>query len=161
MELALTVLHHLELALTVLRNHQLFVKREKCQFGQRQVHYLGHVMSDKRIVMDQGKIATMVNWPKLATPKALRGFLGLTCYYHKFIKNYGKIVGLLTRMLKKDSFLWSPTANTAFQNLKSTMMQALVLALPNFAQKFIVECDASGSGVGAVLMQDRPIAFYS
>ena len=78
--------------------------------------------------------------------------MGLTGYYRRFIKGYGSIVALLTAMLKKNTFTWDEVVKEAFRNLKVTVTEASVLALPNFAQSFVIECDASGFGIGAVLM---------
>lgn len=80
----------------------------------------------------------------------MRGFLGLTGYYRKFIQDYGKIVSPLTKMLKKHSFHWNPLAEDAFTRLKEVMIQEPILVLPDFTKKFIFECNASGSG--AVLL---------
>ena len=86
----------------------------------------------------------------------------MTGYYRKFIKNYDQIAAPLTALLKKNAFAWSDAADLAFQHLKVAVSQPLVLALPNFNQHFIIECDASGTGLGAVLMQNqRPIAFHT
>jgi hypothetical protein len=89
-------------------------------------------------------------------------FLGLTSYYHKFVKNYGKIVAPLTTLLKSNSFTWTPTASQDFQTLKMAMCTTPILALPNFKKTFLLECDASGKGIGIVPMQEGwPLAFTS
>ena len=101
-------LQHLQIVLDILRSHQLYVKREKCQFGQQKVRYLGHIISQDGVFVDQEKISAMVQWPKPNNPRAMRGFLGLTGYYRKFIQDYGKIAAPLTHMLKKNLFSWTP-----------------------------------------------------
>jgi hypothetical protein len=86
--------------------------------------------------------------------------MGLTCYYRKFVKNYGKIVAPLTALLKNNYFTWTPVAAQDFQTLKMTMCTTPVPTLPNFTKIFVLECDASGKGIGTVLMQEGlPLAF--
>jgi hypothetical protein len=148
--------------LHLLSQHQLFLKQSKCAFGASEVEYLGHLVGKDGIRVDPKKIEAMQDWPHPKTLKSLRGFLGLTGYYRKFVKNYGKIAAPLTTLLKKNSFTWTPAIAQDFQTLKMAMCTTPVLALPDFTKTFVLECDASGKGIGVVLMQEgRPLAFTS
>ncbi|KAE8690574.1 hypothetical protein F3Y22_tig00110894pilonHSYRG00006 [Hibiscus syriacus] len=148
--------------LEILLKNKLYAKKSKCFFGQQQVEYLGHLISAKRVATDPSKIKAMQQWPLPKNLKALRGFLGLTGYYRKFIKGYGELSKPLTNMLKKEGFHWSTEAKEAFERLKVVMCEAPVLALPNFEQKYFLETDASSRGIGVVLSQaGRPITYLS
>jgi hypothetical protein len=102
-------LSHVDRVLHLLSQHQLFLKKSKCVFGASEVEYLGHLVGKDGIRVDPKKIEAMQGWPHPKNLKSLRGFLGLIGYYHKFVKNYGKIVAPLTALLKNNSFTWTPT----------------------------------------------------
>jgi hypothetical protein len=94
--------------------------------------------------------------------RTIRGFLGLTGCYRKFIQSYGDIAAPLTQLLKREAFNWTPAATAAFEALKAALTSAPMLQLPDFSKTLIVDCDASGVGFGAGLHQGAgPLAFFS
>jgi hypothetical protein len=148
--------------LQLLKEQQLYAKPSKCFFGVKEVEYLGHIVYHEGVKVDPNNIKAMMDWSIPKTLNNLRGFLGLTGYYRKFVRNYGRIAASLTTLTKKDAFSWTPKATKSFEQLKEVMCKAHVLTTPDFKKTFIVECDASGNGIGVVLMQEgRPLAFES
>jgi hypothetical protein len=153
---------HLQQVFQVLETHQLYAKRSKCAFALTQIEYLGHIISDKGVSTDPSKTESMRRWPTPKSHTELRGFLGLTGYYRKFVKGYGILAKPLTVLLQQKQFGWPPSAQTAFEALKDAMITTPVLALPNFSETFVIETDACDTGIGAVLSQKgHPVAFYS
>lgn len=139
------------------------MKISKCTFAQRSVSYLGYVVTETGVTTDPQKVSDVQSWPVPTNIKELRGFLGLSGYYRKFVHHYGVISQPLTHLLRKNvPFVWSFDTQTAFDALKQALVSAPVLALPDFKVQFVIETDASDSGVGAVLMQKgHPLAYVS
>lgn len=104
----------MEQVLTVLEKHQFYAKKSKWTFGKEEVEYLGHIISKEGVKVDPNKIKAIEKWPKVVNISKLRGFLGLTRYYRKFIKNYAHITAPLTNLLKKNSFRWNDEAEKCF-----------------------------------------------
>ncbi|XP_071683515.1 uncharacterized protein [Lolium perenne] len=133
---------HLKEVLQLLQGQQLFVKRSKCTFAADKLEYLGHIISAEGVATDPSKTQAMADWPIPLSITEIRGFLGLTGYYRKFVSHYGIIAKPLTNLLKKKSFEWSEQATEAFQALKEAMLSTPMLSLPNFQKQFVVETDA-------------------
>jgi hypothetical protein len=154
---------HIRLVFELLVKDQWKIKLSKCSFVQREISYLGHVISEKGVATDPKKIEAIAQWPTPQNVKELRSFLGLAGYYRKFVRHFGLLVKPLTDLLKKHSvFVWTSIHQNSFQSLQTTLCNSPVLSLPDFSKTFSIETDASGSGVGAVLLQDNhPLAFLS
>lgn len=134
----------------------------KFSFGLPSIDYLGHVISAQGVAMDPDKVKAELDWPVPVNAKEVRGFLGLTGYYHQFIKDYGKLAQPLTMLTKKEGFFWGQNQVKAFECLKQCLSSFPILTLPDFTKEFFIDCEASGQGFGAVLMQDcQPIAYFS
>ncbi|XP_042980028.1 uncharacterized mitochondrial protein AtMg00860-like [Carya illinoinensis] len=155
-------LEHLEIILGVLLDNSFYIKLTKCAFGQREIEYLGHLNSHEGVKVDSRKVEAMMTWPKLKTIIELRGFLGLTGYYRKFVKDNASIARPLTNMLKKNNFVRSEEGEKAFEALKKATTTTPILAMPNFEKTFELYMDASNVRVGAVFIQEgRPLTFIS
>lgn len=153
---------HLREVLLILQSNFFYAKLSKCEFARDTIVYLGHVVSSLGVGVDQAKIAAVVRWPLPSTIKELRGFLGLTGYYRKFVASYAQLAAPLTNLLRKESFTWTPDATKAFQALQKALTTTPTLTLPNFSKIFTIQTDASGTGIGAVLTQEgQPIAYFS
>ncbi|GJW51907.1 putative reverse transcriptase domain-containing protein [Tanacetum coccineum] len=153
---------HLRLVLELLKKEKLYAKFSKCEFWLREVQFLRHVINGNGIHVDPSKIEAVKNWKAPRTPTEVRSFLGLAGYYRRFIENFSKIAKSLTILTQKcKTFDWGEEQENAFQTLKDKLCNAPVLALPDGPEDFVVYCDASGLGLGCVLMQRGKVIAYA
>ncbi|GKA26330.1 putative reverse transcriptase domain-containing protein [Tanacetum coccineum] len=153
---------HLKIILELLKKEELYAKFSKCEFWLPKVQFLGHVIDNKGIHVDPAKIESVKDWASPKTPTEIRQFLGLAGYYRRFIEGFSKIAKPMTKLTqKKVKFEWGDKQEAAFQLLKQKLCSAPILALPEGSEDFIVYCDASKKGLGAVLMQREKVISYA
>ena len=146
----------------VLKKQRLYAKLEKCNFLLPEVSFLGYIIGKAGIRVDPAKVQAIQEWPTPTTLTQARSFHGLASFYRRFIKNFSSVLAPVTKCTKQRKFEWTPAAQKAFETLKEMMCKTPILKLPDFAKPFELKCDASGVGIGAVLVQEgRPIAFFS
>ncbi|KAI2646676.1 Transposon Tf2-9 polyprotein [Labeo rohita] len=161
---------HVRAVLQRLIAHQLYAKEEKCEFHRDRISFLGYIISAEGVAMDEKKVNAVLKWPRPNTLRELQRFLGFANFYRRFIRHFSSVAAPLTAMVKKGAsrLTWSQPALQAFDDLRRRFTTAPILHHPDPEKPFIVEVDASSSGVGAVLSQRQgdpakmfPCAYYS
>ena len=160
-------LENLQRVFTCLKKANLKLSPEKYNLFRHEVKYLGHIISRNGMATDPAKIDSVKDWPRPTCLAEMRSFLGLCSYYRKFIRNFAEIANPLTRLTKKDvQFVWDSDAENVFQQLKCLLTNTPVLSFLCDEGTLILDTDASGVAIGAVLSQkqgneEKVIAYFS
>jgi hypothetical protein len=156
-------IEHLRAIFCALREALFFANLEKCTFCTNPVAFLFYVVTPQGIKVDEAKIEAIKSWSIPATLTQLWSFLGLATFYQRFMRDFSTIAAPPNDLMKKGiSFYWSAAQDQAFQTLIDKLTHAPLLQLLNFGKNFELECDASGIGIGGVLLQEgKPVTYFS
>ena len=162
-------LEHIRTVFEALRQNQLYCKPVKCQFGSKEIPFLGHRISGSSIAPDPEKLKAVTDWPCPGSVSEVRSFLGFANYFRRYIDHYSDISGPLEEVSGKNSrFAWNKDRQHAFEQLKQALLKAPVLSLANVDLPFRVITDASDHAVAGVLLQQgqdnpgwHPVAYAS
>ena len=156
-------MEHLRAIFIALRDARLFGNLGKCTFCTDRVSFLGYVVTPQGIEVDKAKIEAIESWSQPKTVTQVRSFLGLAGFYRGFVRDFSTIAAPLNELTKKHvPFVWGAAQEESFMVLKDKLTHAPLLQLPDFNKTFELECDASGIGLGGVLLQDgKPVAYFS
>ncbi|QRW03545.1 Retrotransposable element Tf2 protein [Ceratobasidium sp. AG-Ba] len=159
---------HVKEVLKILRDNNLYAKLAKCEFFVKKVIFLGLVITPEGISMEEEKIKAIMEWGAPRKIKEVQAFLGFVNFYRRFIAEFSKIARPLHDLTKKDTrFEWSQECQQAFEEIKKRVSQDPVLIHPDPDKPFILETDASGIAIGAILSQRgedgylHPVAYLS
>jgi hypothetical protein len=147
--------------LQVLREHKLYAKISKCIFYQKNIHYLGHIISATGTKVDPEMIEAIRGWPTPKNVTEVRSFMGLVRYYRRFIKGFSNIASPITSLQKKGvEFEWTSKCEESFQQLKEILISAPILNISDPNEYFVVCTDACKEGLGGVLSQKYHVVCY-
>ena len=153
---------HLKIVLQMLREKNLYVKLSKCDFWLKEVSFLSHIVSAKGIKVDPTKIEVVVNWKPPRNVTEVRSFLGLAGYYRRFVRGFFVVASSLTKLLRKGiKFEWIDKCQNSFEQLKGMLVEAPILTQPTSGKEYTLYSDASGIGLGCVLIQDGKVVAYA
>ncbi|QRW15575.1 Retrotransposable element Tf2 protein [Rhizoctonia solani] len=148
---------HVQEVLKRLQDNDLFCNIEKCHFHVKKIDYLGFIISEFGIEVDQSKVTDAMNWSTPKNVKNIQEFLGFVNFYRRFIPNFGNMAQPLYNLLKKDSiWKWDLAEQQLFDDLKKCLTSAPLLLQPDTTKQFYVECDALDYATGAILSQRNP-----
>jgi hypothetical protein len=152
---------HFRMVLQVLREHQLYAKLSNCSFYQKQIYYLGHIISEEGIEVDLEKIEAIRGWSMPNNVIEVRSFMGLAGYYRIFIEGFSKIAHPITSFQKKGvKFQWTLDFEKSFQQLKNLLTSAPILRIVDPNEDFIVCIDAYKESLSGVLSQNGYVVCY-
>lgn len=160
-------LDHLSLVFHKLREAGLTVKPSKITLARNQVSFLGHLVSGESIRIDQQRTKALRNLPPPKDKKGIARFIGMANYFRRFVPNFAQLAAPLNELRRKGArFIWGEAQEAAFHAIKSAIANPPVLGVPDFNRRFVVQTDASNSGVSAVLLQEvegqrQPLAYAS
>ncbi len=141
------MIKNLDQVLEKLSEAGLKLKPRKCQLFRKEVEFLGHIVTQEGVKTDPKKIQAVQDWPRPENIHFLRSFLGFCSYYRRFIPRFSEVAKPLHRLSEKgQKFVWTKECETAFTTLKQKLVEAPVLAHPDFTKPFIVDTDASRLG---------------
>jgi len=153
---------HPNQVMVVLEREKSYGNLKKCTFFTHEVTFLGYIVSREGIKVDESKLEAIRSLPLPQSIHDVRRFLIEASFYKRFIRNLSTIMDPTTELIKGTTFKWTPKAQSALEQVKRRLSQALVLALPCFEKVFKVECDAFGVSIAGVLTQGgKPLAFFS
>ena len=136
-----THLSHLELLLNNLRKTNLTINLEKSQFFRQEISYLGYRLTTQGIQATEDKISAIMKFPTPKNQKQLKGFLGLTNFYNRFMDKYAETTQPLLELLKKGcKFIWTPELNNCFQQVKELFIETVILKFPRVNQRYYMQC---------------------
>lgn len=153
-----------------LKDANLTVNLKKCEFCRPSLKFLGFIVDRQGLRTDPEKVSAILNYPTPKTTTEIKRLIGLVSWYRRFVKDFSSISSPINDLLhgrkKGQPIVWSPEAERAFSEIKSRLTSAPILASPDFSRPFVIQCDASDTGVGAVLYQEcdgaeHPIAYAS
>jgi hypothetical protein len=147
--------HNFRMVLQVLRDHHFYAKLSKRSFYQKQIHYLGHIISKDGIAVDSKKIETIREWSVPKNVTEARSLMSLAGCYRRFIEGFSKIANPITSLQKKGlKFQWTLDCENSFQHLKQLLTSAQILRIADPNEEFIVCTDVCKEGLGGVLNQN-------
>lgn len=159
----------IEKVMNILHSAKLTINVDKCQFARASLKYLGYVIDKKGLRTDPEKVAAIINFPRPRNYTELKRFIGLASWYRRFVENFSIVAAPLhdlTKGKKNKRLVWTSEAESAFVKLKTLLTSTPVVTCPDYSKPFIIQCDASNHGIGAVLCQqseegEQPIAYLS
>ena len=153
---------HLRIVLQTLQQEQLHAKQSKCKFWLDCIAFLGHMISEEGISVDPSKIQAVKDWPIPRIVTEIKSFIGLAGYYRRFVQDFSKIAAPLTKLTRKgEKYIWTEECTAAFEQLKKRLITAPILKTPSRTGGMVVYSDASGKGLGCVLMQHGHVIAYA
>lgn len=160
---------HVKEVLRRLKEAGLTVNSQKCAVAQKEVQYLGHVIGGGLVKPQVGKVSAILETPVPTTKRQVRSFLGVVGWYRRFVPHFSTRAAPLIELTRKSApnrVVWTEQCSRAFEDLRTCLTTDPILQSPDFSQPFLVQTDASGTGLGAVLLQgppgeQRPVVYLS